>query len=195
MKNVLYRPSWQKLRVSFLAANHPMQGFNTEQGTDDNLKRLHNYISDAGSNPAPLYVQQEALRMDFSIEEEYACRVWRGLNLLNATHMGYQGQGKSGWAMDVAVIDYRNSLQEVYDGHVTLRADNKWNWDVVQFELEEMWRTERYWFTKIYDDLDRRRKVATKRRNVAGGPGVEQTRKELLRFLALMEQVNRIPTV
>ena len=195
MKKVLYRPSWQKLRVSCLAQNHPNGGFNTLEGTTDNLARLNNYIQDTmGSdiNAAPQYVQEECARMRFSLQEERACRIWRVLNLLNATRMGYSGQGKRGSEMDRAVEAYRNVVQQWYDGSTVVRVEPKWDWDVVQWELETMWREERYWFTKIWDDLSRRGKVAAKRR-VGQSIGIDKTRPELLKFLGIMETINRHP--
>jgi hypothetical protein len=192
-KTVLYRPSWQRLRVSCLGVNHPNGGFTTTEGTQDNLNRLNNYLTDAAVElTIPEYVAQENLRMGFTDDEEFACRVWRILNLLNATRMGYSGQGQKGSPMDVAVEQYRDSIQGLYDGSTVVKATPKWNWDVVQFELEELWRNERFWFTAIYDDLSRRNKVAGKRRERAGGPQVAQTRPELQKFLSLMEAVNRV---
>ena len=188
-RNILYRPSWQKLRVSFLKTNHPNGGFSTPEGTSDNLKRLSNYIMDAEGTDlaaAPAYVREEVVRMRMELQEEYACRVARAINLLNATHMGYRGTGFGSTEMDNAVVNYRNSLQEVYNGHLAQRADNNWDWDVIQFELEAMWRNERFWFTAIYSDLDKRRKTAFKRR-----PDAAQTRPELHKFLDMMEGINR----
>ena len=182
--------------MSFLQENHPNGGFVTEAGTDDNLKRLNNYIFDAHTPgfemaAAPAYVQAECVRMRTSLEEEFACRIWRGINLLNATRMGYSGMGLRGSPMDQAVEQYRNVIQDYYDPHNVQSPENSWNWDVVQFELEEMWRNERYWFTKIYASLTKRNKTAFKRRAESGGPQVDQTRPELQKFLSIMEAVNR----
>lgn len=189
MKSVLYRPSWQKLRVSCLAQNHPQGGFNTNEGTQDNLMRLNNYIGDAASLVEG--VKQENLRMGFTQEEEYACRIWRVLNLLNAVRMGYHGIGRVGTPGDEAVRKYRDSVQLQHDGGRVVTAENKWNWDVVQTELEELWVVERVWFTRVYNDLNRRRKVATNRRKKVGTNDVDATRPELIKFLTLMEEINR----
>lgn len=197
MKSVLYRPSWQRLRVSCLSKNNALGGFTTTTGTTDNLNRLNNYIEDANpTNPSngietPAYVTQECVRMKFTLEQEYACRVWRVLNMMNATHMGFSGQGLKGSPMDRAVVEFRDLIQPGYNGNVVDRATTKWDWDVVQFELEELWRNERYWFDAIWDDLYRRQKVATKRRRKEGDL-VTNTRPELIRFVDIMERVNRI---
>lgn len=195
-RKVLYRPSWQRLRVSFLSENNPFGGFTSIVGTDDNLRRLNNYIFDAFSKTnemaaAPAYVQAECARMKMALNEEFACRVWRGINLLNATHMGFSGMGLVGSEMDKEVVAYRDVLQSYYSTSDVQRSEANWNWDVVQFELEELWRNERYWFTKIYESLTKRNKTATKRRARTGGPQVDATRPELQKFLAIMEAVNR----
>lgn len=196
MRDVLYRPSWQKLRVSFLAQNHPNFGFNTEAGTHDNLQRLNNYIQDADPRlhvtpqSIPEYVNVENIRMGLTLEEEYACRVWRALNLLNAVRMGYTGQGKVGTPMDVAVADYRDKLSDLHNGSAVMRAENGWRMEIVQFEFEDMWRRERYWFTRIHQDLKRRSKVATKRRSRTGGPSAEDTRPELIRVVRMLDAIN-----
>lgn len=197
MRKVLYRPSWQRLRVSFLQENHPNGGFTTLAGTDDNLKRLNNYIFDAFVRSGEMaaaapYVQAECARMRQSLDEEFASRTWRGINLLNATRMGFSGMGLKGSEMDQAVEQYRNVLQDYYDPHHVMSAEASWNWEVVQFELEELWRNERYWFTKIYDSLTKRNTRAVKRRAKSGGPQVDQTRPELQTFLTLMTDINRL---
>lgn len=197
MRKVLYRPSWQRLRVSFLRENHPNGGFTTLVGTDDNLKRLNNYIFDAYSSSfematAPEYVQTECARMKTSLQEEFACRVWRGINLLNATRMGLSGMGLEGSEMDQAVAQYRNMLQEHYDPHHVMLVENAWDWEAIQYELEELWRNERYWFSKIFASLSDRNKKAIKKRSRTGGAQVDQTRPELQKFLTLMLIVNRI---
>ena len=198
MKSVIYRPSWQKLRVSFLAGNHSMGGFTTEAGTQDNLQRLDNYIADANpETDIAQYVFEECTRMKWVPAEEWAVRVYRGLNLLNATRMGYSGQGLANSPMDMAVRQYRDYIQESYDGSLVVKLDARWDWDVIQFELEELWRRENFWFLKIYADLSRRRKVGGRRREAAVGDvdDVENTRPELLKFLRFMDAINRRPSV
>lgn len=192
IKRVLYRPSWQKLRVSCLAENNQLGGFNTDVGTQDNLQRLNNYLIDASDvNNVPDYVAQENLRMNITLEQEYACRVWRVLNMLNAVRMGYQGQRKGGSPMDVAVGEFRDAIQPQHQGGLVAQAEDRWNWEVVQAELEDMWISERIWFTRIYSDLNRRRKVATKRRWRAGVDDVTETRTELVHFMAIADEINR----
>lgn len=196
MRSVLYRPSWQKLRVSFLAGNHPNQGFLTVAGTDDNLQRLNNYIQDADPKlhmtpqSIPEYVTQEIARMHETLEGEHAARIWRGLNLLNAVRMGFRGQGKANSPEDTTVGEYRDKLSALHNGHEVMKIENSWNWDVVRFEYEEMRRQERYWFTKIHQDLRRRGKVAHKRRSNAGGATVEDTRPELIRVVQMLDEIN-----
>lgn len=197
IRNTLYRPSWQRLRVSCLSVHHHAGGFTTADGTTDNLKRLDNYLLDAHvtqlvsqGREVPQYTVVECERMGIKVPEEYACRVWRVLNLLNATRMGYAGQGLQGSEMDEAVRQYRDMIQPSYDGSLVVKVNEKWNWDVVQFELEEMWRNDRYWFKAIENDLERRVRVSDKRRSRKGDV-TQNTRPELLRFMGLMDAVNR----
>ena len=111
--------------------------------------------------------------------------------------MGYSGQGLANSPMDMAVRQYRDYIQESYDGSLVVKLDARWDWDVIQFELEELWRRENFWFLKIYADLSRRRKVGGRRREAAVGDvdDVENTRPELLKFLRFMDAINRRPSV
>lgn len=182
---VLYRPSWQRLRVSFLSTNHPEGGFTTIAGTNDNLKRLDNYLHDGNPEHVADWTKAENLRMGFTDEEEYACRIWRALNLLNAVRMGYSGQMKRGSDHDEAVRQYRDSIQPLYNGNVVVIATRDWKWDVVQYELETMWREDRFWFTAIYTDLRARAYRAGRKRDITS------TRGDLLHMIEIMDAVNR----
>jgi hypothetical protein len=176
VNNVLYDVWWQKMRCSCLAAHHQNGGFTTGAGTLDNLQRLNQYLS-----PESVDLHRPP---NVSAEEEKACRVWRVLNLLNATRMGYQGMNLGGSEMDQAVQQYRDQLQPQYNGSLVARVDDKWDWNFVQTDLEALWRNERYWFKAIWDDLSRRRKVTNRKRE-----GDLSHRGELVRFLDMMEQV------
>lgn len=200
---ILYRPSWQRLRVSFLAANHPMGGFNTVDGTANNLKRLSNYLADAGFNDdkrVALWTQIENGRFNYDPDTELALRLYRAINLLNATRMGYSGQNKSSTQQDLAVKQYRNSLQPHYDSHTAMLAEDRFinartgfnGWDVVQYELETMWREDRYWFTAIHKDLAARAYRADRKQK--GGKGstrsIQETRPDLLTFIDICDKIN-----
>ena len=195
MKNIIYRPSWQKLRVSFLSSNHPNGGFTTETGTQDNLERLTNYINDATTGAQ--YTVEENTRMGFTMEEEYACRIYRAINLLNATWMGFGGTGTRHTPAGSLVNNYRQGITDLYNGSLAVKADRKWDWDVVQFELEELWRKDIFWFQRVYNDLNRRGKVGARRRREATGDAsdVENTRPQLIKFLQIMDTINHRPTV
>jgi len=164
---VLYDVEWQKMRVSFLNVNHRSGGFTTLAGTDDNLTRLDQYIYAVPTDSV-----------------EFALRVWRGLNLLNATRMGLSGQGFANGEIDNAVKVYRDGLQNLYNPHVIVQASRDWNWDKVLQDLYTCYREEPYWFKAIYDDLKRRKNVTSKKRQ-----GDLSNRPDLLKFLSLMEQV------
>jgi hypothetical protein len=175
MRNVLYDVWWQKMRVSCLAAHHQAGGFTTPQGTLDNLQRLNQYLNAPEAHHPP----------NVTVEQERALRVWRILNLLNATHMGYQGQAQGGSEQDQAVIRYRDQIQTQYDPHTIAPVDEQWDWNFVEADLMALWRNERYWFKAIMDDLGRRRKTTFKKRE-----GDLSHRGELTQFLFLMEKVN-----
>lgn len=181
-RKVLYDVRWQKMRVSFLGAHHASGGFTTPAGTLDNLQRMNQYLSDPAA-----YEPLDASCNNY--DEAYACRVWRCLNLLNATRMGYQGQGKAGSEMDEAVRTYRDRLQDQHNPHVLNRVDARWSWEVIHVDLELLWRNERYWFKAIHDDLKRRKRTTEKKRE-----GDLSHRNELVTFLNLMEQVNILPS-
>jgi hypothetical protein len=184
MRGVLYDAAWQKLRVSCLSQNHRAGGFSTAAGTQDNLNRLNQYLDptsikqafDAGAvNPAVK-----------TLDEEYRCRIWRVLNLLNATRMGFRGQGKAGIAEDQAVGQYRDSIMEQHMGGVVSSVDDRWDWQRVKEDLEVMWRNDRFWFTAIYKDLVNRTQRAGRRAQ----RGTQVNRPELQQFVQLLEEVN-----
>lgn len=179
---VNYRPSWQKLRVSTLAVNNPYGGITTESGATDALERFSNYVEDA--NPSkPLktdsYTYIENTAMKLTPYEEYACRIFRVTNFLGASINGLK-----------ALPQYApivGALQEWYDDYI-LKADNhsvqtaaeKWNWEPIEYELEKLWRVERFWFTAI--DIDMKERVKEKGKSA----------QEMMIFISIMERINRI---
>jgi hypothetical protein len=86
-KLTLYNVPWQALRVSLLGH------WTSVDGTMRNLKLLSKYLTTGGAT---------------------ASKFWRVLNLLNATRMGYSGQGKEGSEEDKIVQYYRDGIQRFY---------------------------------------------------------------------------------
>jgi hypothetical protein len=179
MRQVLYDVAWQKLRVSFLRSYQPSElgGWTTVAGTNDNLNRLDDYIF---ADPNTTSVEEADMQL--------AARVYRGLNLLNATRMGYVGQGLLNSAQDNEVRKYRNSLQALHGSLMPyLEAVNDtWDWDRVAEDLAYLWKEERYWFWAIHNDLVKRKKATLKRRETM------QTRPELDKFIELMDALRPI---
>ena len=190
-KLVLYRPSWQRLRVSCIANNNAYNGFTTLAGTQDNCARLENYVNDARPHSLAEYTKTENDAMKLTAEEELASRVYRVYNLLTATRMGYSGMHLTGSDLDRVVVQFRDSLVDDYSAGLVDKAAAKWNWDVAQYELETMWREDNYWFEAIYRDLGRRVYVAARkrRRDTGGVNDTDQTRAELLRFVGMMDAI------
>ena len=190
----LYRPSWQRLRVSCVAAYNPYGGFTSTTGTQDNINRLTNYVNDAMlSKPAP-YTEQENLRMKLEAEEELACRVYRVYNLLTATHMGFMGQHLGGSPSDKQILEARENLLPMYNVRAVSTAADKFKWDVLEYELETLWREDNYWFQAIYADLKKRTKFAArKRRREVGVDDSATTRQNLYKFVGLCDKINARP--
>jgi hypothetical protein len=172
VKNVLYDVEWQALRVSLLATNAKGSanegGFATVPGTQKNLEMLNKYFIDGASVST----------------DEAALRVWRILNLLNATRMGYSGQGRKGSTQDVLVQKFRDRIQEFYDGSRVSKLANNWDWDKVAMDLSDLKRSNRTSFDAIYRDV-KKRAVGNEAR---GGDNLAN-RADLLKFIGLMEEV------
>lgn len=82
-----YNVRWQALRVSFLGK------WNSVEGTKDNLRRLTLYLERGGVN---------------------ITKIWRALNLCNATVMGYNGQGLGASPQAQQVTYYKEMLSGMY---------------------------------------------------------------------------------
>ena len=191
MKVTLYRPSWQKLRVSCIAKYNPYKGFTTLVGCQDNINRLFNYLNDANTLPLPEYVKVENERMGLTLYEELACRAYRVHNMLTATHMGFQGIHQGGSDLDRLVVEAREKVKEYISSRDVMSAARKWDWDVFTYEIETMWREEVYWFRAIYADLKRRVETASRRRTQqTGTDDSAETRRELAHVVKIMTAIN-----
>jgi hypothetical protein len=173
---VLYDVEWQKLRVSLLAKNDSRGGFTTFKGVANNMRRLNDYVFGVGE-----------FRMggDESItDEEMALRLWRAINLLNATRMGYSGQGKKGDVEDVLIESFRNSYRDAYTDRMKTyvkKADRNWRWLKVFDDLKHLYAADKSAFDQIREDLLSRERKARERHN-----HVDDTRHDLVLFLAFM---------
>ena len=177
-----YRPSWQKLRVSTLSEYNPYGGMAMYDGAKDGIARMLNYIKDADPSqqlPENSYVAAEMTRMGTTQVEEYYARVYRVNRFLVAAHNGMLRLQNKADVLEV-IQDGINVVQP----HINLKAaDNyasKWSWDVVRFELEELWRQERGWFIAIQDDM--RERVVEK----------SKTADDMVTFIAIMKEVNSL---
>lgn len=173
---VLYDVEWQKLRVSLLAENKEDGGFTTFEGTLDNIEQLGNYC-------------EQVMTDEEGWEDEYLKRLYRCLNLLNAVRMGYSGQGLKGSQQDDFVRRIRDSYSWSYkrfnvDSRLGVLAW-EWDWDKVDQDLAELVTNDRESFDRIYDNLKKRLVTAEKRRGEK--KDVADTRRELVRFIELME--------
>ena len=148
---VIFRPSWQVMRVSCLKENNPYGGMLTPTGADDALNRLNNYILAATQSSPELIA--ENTRMQLSNEEEYSCRIYRVANFLQATVNGLVGLNLPHVA---DIQQYETKLVPLINRSLVTKVANKWNWDVVRFELEDIWIKERSWFMAILVDMEER---------------------------------------
>jgi len=184
MKQLLYRPSWQGLRVGLLQENSLNGGWTTEEGVEFNIDCLRHYVN--MDNHAILFqAATECRAMGYAIEQERSLRLFRTINLLNATRMGYSGQGLRGTDQDVMVLEYRNQLQKLqtsmYMRDLTI-VMHAWDWSVVKRELRRQHDSQRLLF-----DLTRRNLIA--RFNHAASLDKVRTRPELVKYLDLMDSV------
>lgn len=181
MRALLYRPSWQSLRVSFLQENRNDGGWTTPEGTFDNLTKLDNYVK--GDGHFMLQVLNEARAMGYREEHEYVARLYRAINCLNAVRMGNSGQGRSGSDQDKLVLATRNDFQSrqkiTYHEYLTY-ASTRWDWRVVKEELKSLYRDgHNDEFEQVERNLRKRQEKAITQNN----------RHELIMFLKLMDEV------
>lgn len=145
---VIFRPSWQVMRVSCLKENNPYGGLLTPTGAEDAINRLNNYINDASA-----IVTVESWRMQLTDEEENACRIYRVANFLQATINGIVGQNLP---HVVQLQQFEAQLKPLNNHSLVTKVANKWDWEVVRFELEDLWIKERSWFMAIVVDIEER---------------------------------------
>lgn len=176
MDKVLYRPSWQKLRVSTLKEHNPYGGMTTEAGANDALSRMENYITDVQAE-AP-YVLEECKAMNISLVQEAACRVYRVNSFLSSTINGLSGTSMPGY-LD-SLRSYQHNLTPIINVHAVQQVEDGWNWNVVRTELTDMWIAERMWFLIIREDMQQR--IVEK----------NQTAPSMLMFTSIMDEINRI---
>ena len=177
MDRVLYRPSWQKLRISCIQDFNPFRGFQTVDGTTDNLNRLNNYINDASpykSEGAAKYAADEAYSMSVSLETEYNVRIYRVWNFI---HSVINGLASLHLQHMPQITSFYDALNMMVNTAPVVEMANNWNWGVVDNELKIMWINERVWFTRIYDDMKQR--VVEK----------DQTGADMLHFKSLMDAI------
>lgn len=175
MDIVLYRPSWQKLRVSCVQEYNQFQGFKTVNGTNDNIARLNIYINDADTD-AP-YAITEARLLNVPLSTEYYVRIYR---VWNFVHSVLNGLSSLNLRHLEKLKEYYDALDNsVYTSPVVYMANN-WNWNVINDELKVMWINERVWFQRISDDMNQR--IVEK----------DQTSPNMLKFKALMDAINKI---
>jgi len=179
MRCLLYRPSWQSLRVSFLKDNRNDGGWTTGEGARKNLTELEAYVK--GYSPFDTSIQFEPQQMGYRGVHEEAARLYRAINCLNAVRMGYSGQGVSESIIDHLVLDQRNMYQmrQTVTYHQMLSyAAARWDWRVVKDELAHLLSVSHLAFDRIEENL----LVRQKKSNIA-------TRPELTTFLSLMDEV------
>lgn len=113
-KLTLYDVQWQALRVSLLTR------WVTVNGTYENLKKLDLYVTNSGE----LY------------SSEYCSRLWRVLNLLNATRRAFHGLGLVGTIQDEAIIRFRDKISKEYEKVRKMLVDYA---DVTEQDVKEGW--------------------------------------------------------
>lgn len=163
-KAVLYDTDWQKLRISTLAQYNDLGGWNTPEGTSSNISVFSQYLKEAPSAKEQLY------------------RSWRILNMLNATRMGYSGQGKKDSEMDTMVRDFRDKeIQPVYQ---LLRDQgeqfDEWDWDKEAQRIAQLRKSDPDSLHKIRANLQNRHDTTMKRKQTV------ENRPELVKYLELL---------
>jgi hypothetical protein len=163
VRSVLYDVEWQRLRISCLADRHKDGGWTTQEGVDDNLKRIEVYLHAARS-----YGESQV-------------RKYRINNALNAVVMGYNGQGRAGSKQHRTVVNWRVENVSNYMTPFVRLASDAWDWDRVKTDLKRFWddmnTLDEYYF--LLDNLKGRQKHKA----------TATSRLELDLFIRLMEQV------
>lgn len=154
--------------------HNPYGGMLTPDGATDAINRMTNYINDASGAVTDV----ENVRMQLTTEEEHACRVYRVYSFLQATVNGLISQ--PGLTHMQQVRAHMDTLQPQIDMALVQKAANKWNWEVVRFELESMWREDRMWYMIIYADMKERLEEKNK------------MAPAMLQFIGIMNEVNSL---
>lgn len=184
MKELQYRPSWQGLRVGFKAQHDQRGGWTTSEGTEFNLDMLKYYVrlEEPGIR---MQARQEALAMGYTLEQEAAVRLYRGINLLNAVRMGNSGQGTKDTTHDLMVLATRNEFQKMqtamYMKDLSI-ACMTWNWEVIEQELRFQYKTNEKLYKDIFKDLQARVAASQKK-------GSLKNRPELVKYTRLANEV------
>jgi hypothetical protein len=182
MRCLLYRPSWQALRVSFLNENRSDGGWTTLTGTEANLRSIESYVKGVGPFFEGSLAEPKA--MGYEPVHEFSVRLYRTINCLNAVRMGNSGQGLKGSPQDLAVLAARNDLQQEqtvnYHRYLTY-ASGRWDWRVVKRELQVEYDKANMhgMLDEIQRNLSERMRKAPSMRN----------RPELLTFMEILEEV------
>lgn len=173
MRSVLYEYRWQQIRVGCLRKYNFKGGWTTKEGVVANLLTLDQYLTKGEKQGT----------------QEESVRIFRVVNLLNATRMGYNGQrtGLSGDAKDLIdildeeVIEFRDAIQDgwEYDKQAVVKVGFDWDWSKVEDGVRDGLLTNPGWFDAIHEDLLRRNTSA----------GIASNRSELNRFLSIMDKV------
>lgn len=181
MRELMYRPSWQGLRVSFLSENRTDGGWTTYEGTQANLKELDYYV--IGEEQFSDY-KLEAASMGWSGNVELSVRLYRAINCLNAVRMGYSGQSLQDSQQDQSVMTLRNAFRTMqtlgYKQDLAL-AETRWDWRVIEKEAKWYWDNRPDVFESVEGNLIKRYGFAMKSQS-----DVSKTRRELVTFLEIL---------
>lgn len=175
---ILYRPSWQRLRVSCLAENNPYGGMSHPVGANDAMNRMNNYIHDSESQNVVGYTANEISSMSLTAEIETAGRLYRVANFMQSTVNGLISQPNQTNNVKNMKIFY-DAVQHNINMNLVNEYASKWKWDSVRTELEEMFVAERYWFMAIRADMTERIKEK------------HNKSEELFYFVGIMDEINR----
>lgn len=191
LKCLLYRPSWQELRVTFLAEHRDDGGWTTIEGTHRNLEALHDYTQGNEDYLDSWHqnIVMESRQMGYSSEGECAARLYRSINCLNAVRMGNSGQGQKGSTHDLLVLEFRNELQRIqkvsYQQNLSVAAA-RWDWRIVDLELRGLLKLRPQGFERIEKSLVARVGFSDKK---TGSENTIVNRKELVTFVEIMRKV------
>jgi signal transduction histidine kinase len=159
MKNIrkiaYYNIEWQIIRME-------MRTFNSLENCIANRTVLEKYVADSLN------------------ETQQIIRLWRVINLLNATRMGFHGCGYVGSSMDAELVSFRDTLQKMLTDlqshlNVTLAdvlSDNQINSSM----LVQLKKDKPVFYQLLLDDLRKRY-----------SNGTAETRPQLLEFIEMMD--------